>query len=135
VLLLSVSACISVRRYSPVTPPIRLTSRLGVQLLQPGAEGAPPTVACAVVQVNALIREIRGDTLVLSSVSGVRQLALATPCPTLEVALVVSTNHPDLRANTARFDPLRAVMSILFVKPFVVVGAVALFVFAWLVAS
>ena len=92
-------------------------------------------MACAVVQVNALIREIRGDTLVLSSVSGVRQLALATPCPTLEVALVVSTNHPDLRANTARFDPLRAVMSILFVKPFVVVGAVALFVFAWLVAS
>lgn len=114
-LLLSMTACVRVKTYSALRPPIQLAAPSGLQLLYPAASGEP-IVACTVLGVQGLLEDIRGDTLRISGVQPGRLPPFAPACPAMQEAIIVISNHPDLEAPGIRREADRPALDKVFRK-------------------
>ncbi len=92
--------CLQVTRVAVIPQPVRLVSPDGFSLYEAQASGAVPVPACRVLRVDAIVEDVRADTLLLRDVRVRGQPKGAASCPSLRRVLVLSSRDTLVRSET-----------------------------------
>lgn len=108
------SGCVRIVSTSPQPQSITLTSADGFTLYAQEITAAAPVAQCRVSRLDAIVEDVRADTVLLRSVRVRKQPRGADGCPALTSVRVLSARDTAVRSELRTADGLSSVLVFLF---------------------